>query len=62
MLKKNNGTHNQTNIKEKNSTVNYFFNSDFSDSEEEKLNDDRKNECLSNFNIPNYDKLIKMGQ
>lgn len=62
MLKKNNGTHNQTNIKEKNSTVNYFFNSDFSDSEEEKLNDDRKNEYLSNFNIPNYDELIKMGQ
>lgn len=50
------------NIKEKNSTVNYFFNSDFSDSEEEKVNDDQKKECVSNFNIPNYDELIKMGQ
>ncbi|KAG9433393.1 box C/D snoRNA protein 1 [Apis mellifera carnica] len=62
ILKKNNGTHNQMNIKEKNSTVNYFFNSDFSDSEEEKVNDDQKKECVSNFNIPNYDELIKMGQ
>lgn len=43
-----------------NSTVNYFFNSEFSESDEEKSNDDRENKCLSNFNIPDYDELVRM--
>lgn len=48
-------------MKEKtNSTVNYFFNSELSESDEEKSNDDRESKRLSNFNIPDYDELIKM--
>lgn len=46
----------------KNLPVNYFFNSEFSESEEEKSIDDRKGECSSSFNIPNYDELVKMEQ
>ena len=54
-------TYNQANMKGKtNSTVNYFFNSEFSESDEEKSNDDRENKCLSNFNIPDYDELVRM--
>ncbi|XP_033301048.1 box C/D snoRNA protein 1 [Bombus bifarius] len=53
--------YNQTNMKEKtNSTVNYFFNSEFSGSDEERSNNDRGSKCLSNSNIPDYDELIRM--
>ncbi|XP_076654061.1 box C/D snoRNA protein 1 isoform X2 [Halictus rubicundus] len=47
-----------------NSTVNYFFNSEFSESEEETGNDDRKigTTNMKTFNIPNYDELVKMEQ
>ncbi|XP_017887302.1 box C/D snoRNA protein 1 [Ceratina calcarata] len=41
----------------KDSTINYFFNSDLSDSEDEKPN--VRNKTLSNFNIPDYDELVK---
>lgn len=48
-------------MKEKtNLTVNYFFNSESSGSDEEKSNDDRGSKCLSNFNIPDYDELVRM--
>ncbi|XP_033185029.1 box C/D snoRNA protein 1 [Bombus vancouverensis nearcticus] len=53
--------YNQRNMKEKtNSTVNYFFNSEFSGSDEERSNNDRGSKCLSNSNIPDYDELIRM--
>ncbi|XP_017755625.1 PREDICTED: box C/D snoRNA protein 1 [Eufriesea mexicana] len=54
--------YNGTVKEKKNLPVNYFFNSEFSESEEEKLIDDRKNECSSSFNIPSYDELVKMEQ
>lgn len=48
-------------MKEKtNLTVNYFFNSEFSGSDEEKSSDDRESKRLSNFNVPDYDELIRM--
>lgn len=51
------------NVKEvKNTTVNYFFASEFSESEEEKTNDNGKSPCLSNFNIPDYNQLVQMEQ
>lgn len=43
-----------------NSTVNYFFNSEFSESDEEKSSKKSKSEWLSNCNIPNYNELVKM--
>nr|XP_033327640.1 box C/D snoRNA protein 1 [Megalopta genalis] len=48
----------------KNSTVNYFFNYECSDSEEESGNSDRKIGVTNrkSFNIPNYDELVKMEQ
>ncbi|KAK1117378.1 hypothetical protein K0M31_016748 [Melipona bicolor] len=53
----------QTNMKEEtNSTVNYFFNSEFSESDEEKSNKKSKSKWLSNCNIPNYNELVKMKQ
>ncbi|XP_076755952.1 box C/D snoRNA protein 1 [Xylocopa sonorina] len=62
MSRKNKRTHNGMTVKENNTTTNYFFNSEFSESEDEKPSDDKTNGCLSNLNIPNYDKLIKMEQ
>lgn len=53
--------YNETKTKEgKDSTVNYFFNCDLSDSEDEKPNVRNKN--VSNFNIPDYGELVKMEQ
>ncbi|KOC65985.1 Box C/D snoRNA protein 1 [Habropoda laboriosa] len=63
VLKRRKRTYNQMNIKEeKSSTVNYFFNSEFSESEEEELSNNQKSDHLSNFCIPNYDELVKMEQ
>ncbi|XP_031849468.1 box C/D snoRNA protein 1 [Nomia melanderi] len=47
-----------------NSKVNYFFNSEYSESEEEGGNGDRENEVsrVKTFNIPNYNELVKMEQ
>ncbi|XP_043254229.1 box C/D snoRNA protein 1 [Colletes gigas] len=63
VLNKRRRKYNQINRREeKSSTVNYFFNSEFSESDEEKMNDDRKAKQSSNFNIPNYNELVKMEQ
>lgn len=59
IVRKKKRSHNEIQTKEeKDSTVNYFFNCDLSDSEDEKPNVRNKN--LSNFNIPDYDELVKM--
>ena len=60
-------TYNQSNKSEtlkteKNSPVNYFFNAEVSESEDEPMNNDRKSGRVSNFDIPNYDALVKMEQ
>ncbi|XP_076233380.1 box C/D snoRNA protein 1 [Calliopsis andreniformis] len=44
---------------DKNAPINYFFNSEFSESEEEIANNDRNNHSLK-FNIPTYDELVKI--
>ncbi|CAK9810384.1 Box C/D snoRNA protein 1 [Anthophora plagiata] len=63
VFKQKKRTYDQMNVKEeKNSPINYFFNSEFSESEDEELHDDRKNDRSSNFHIPNYDELVKMEQ
>lgn len=49
-------------VKEKNSPVNFFFTSEFSESEEEMVNNEQNNRRLVNFNIPDYDDLVKMEQ
>ncbi|XP_078045745.1 box C/D snoRNA protein 1 [Augochlora pura] len=48
----------------KNSTVNYFFNYELSESEEESGNSDRRIVATNrkSFNIPDYDELVKMEQ
>lgn len=47
-----------------NSAVNYFFDSEFSESEEETGNEDRKISTTNTrtFNIPNYEELVKLEQ
>ncbi|XP_054007395.1 box C/D snoRNA protein 1 [Hylaeus anthracinus] len=53
--------YNQSNTKiKKPSTVNYFFNSELSESDEEKISDNRQTKHSSNFNIPEYDELVRM--
>ncbi|XP_076183344.1 box C/D snoRNA protein 1 isoform X2 [Ptiloglossa arizonensis] len=55
--------YNQCNTKiEQNSTVNYFFNCEFSESDEERISNDQKTKHLPNFEIPKYDELVKMEQ
>ncbi|XP_076282457.1 box C/D snoRNA protein 1 [Lasioglossum baleicum] len=48
----------------RNSAVNYFFNSEFSESDEEMGNDDQKISTtnMRTFNIPNYEELVKLEQ
>ncbi|XP_003699904.3 box C/D snoRNA protein 1 [Megachile rotundata] len=63
VLKRKKRKYNQIDKKEKKaSSVNYFFNSGTSESEDEKMNDNRKTEQLSDFNIPYYNDLIKAEQ
>ncbi|XP_029052037.2 box C/D snoRNA protein 1 [Osmia bicornis bicornis] len=63
ILRKKRRKYNQIDTEEgKTSTVNYFFNSDTSEPEDEKMNDDCKAEQLSGFNIPYYHELVKTEQ
>lgn len=60
ILRKKKRKFNEIDIKEeKTSTVNYFFNSDTSEPEDEKMNDNCKAEKLPSFKIPYYDELVK---
>ncbi|CAK9821788.1 Box C/D snoRNA protein 1 [Anthophora retusa] len=63
VFKQKKRTYDQMNVKEeKNSPVNYFFNSEFSESEDEELHNNHRNDRSSNFHIPDYDELVKMEQ
>ncbi|CAK9812859.1 Box C/D snoRNA protein 1 [Anthophora quadrimaculata] len=63
VFKQKKRTYDQMNVKEeKNSPVNYFFNSEFSESEDEELHNDQRNDRPSNFHIPDYHELVKMEQ